>query len=150
MGFWIWTSNFVLFVVNGLIKGESEKVGGQLLGLIVMSHWLGEVWIQIWDSFDGFTFILVSFGESRLLVSWCAGDRWGMAGNDKDRGRSRRPGAEDRGWSHKSGTWWPDDREIRWHCVRPAPCTRRRGMRVSWFGLKTNVDGLSMVQPQNH
>jgi hypothetical protein len=32
-----------------------------------------------------------------------------MAGSDENRGRSRRPGAEDRGWSHKSGTWWPDD-----------------------------------------
>jgi hypothetical protein len=26
-----------------------------------------------------------------------------MAGSDKDRGRSRRPGTENRGWSHKSG-----------------------------------------------
>jgi hypothetical protein len=26
------------FVVNGLIKGEIDKPGGQLLGLIVMSH----------------------------------------------------------------------------------------------------------------
>jgi hypothetical protein len=26
-----------------------------------------------------------------------------MAGNDEDDGRSRRPGAEDRGWSHRSG-----------------------------------------------
>jgi hypothetical protein len=34
-----------------------------------------------------------------LLVSWCAGGRCDMAGNDEDRGRSRRPGAEDRGWS---------------------------------------------------
>jgi hypothetical protein len=33
-------SNFKLcfFVVNGLIKGEIEKLSGQLLGLIVMSH----------------------------------------------------------------------------------------------------------------
>jgi hypothetical protein len=46
-----------------------------------------------------FTFIFYSFGESCLLVSWYAGDR------------SRRPGAEDRGWSHRSGTRWPDDRE---------------------------------------
>jgi hypothetical protein len=32
--------NFKLyaFVVNGLIKGEIEKPGGQFLGLIVMSH----------------------------------------------------------------------------------------------------------------
>jgi hypothetical protein len=44
----------------------------------------------------------VSFGESWLLVSWCAGDRYGMAGSDEDHDRSRRPSAEDRGWSHKS------------------------------------------------
>jgi hypothetical protein len=35
-----------------------------------------------------------------------------MAGNDDDHGRSRRPGAEDRGWSHRSGTRWPDDQEV--------------------------------------
>jgi hypothetical protein len=29
-----------------------------------------------------------------------------MACSDEDRGRSRRPGAEDRGWSHRSGTQW--------------------------------------------
>jgi hypothetical protein len=34
-----------------------------------------------------------------LLVLWCAGGRCGMAGSDKDRGRSRRLGAENRGWS---------------------------------------------------
>jgi hypothetical protein len=45
--------NFKLcaFVVNGLIKGEIEKPSDQFLGLIVMSHWLGEVWIRIWDIF---------------------------------------------------------------------------------------------------
>jgi hypothetical protein len=60
-----------------------------------------------------FSFIFVSFGESRLLVSWCAGGRWGMACSDEDRGRSRRPRAEDRGWSHRLATWWPDDQEVR-------------------------------------
>jgi hypothetical protein len=35
------------------------------------------------------------------------------AGSDEDRGKSRRPSAEDRGWSHRSGTWWPDDREVK-------------------------------------
>jgi hypothetical protein len=35
-----------------------------------------------------------------------------MTGSDKDRGRSRRPGAEDQGWSHKSGTQWLDDQEV--------------------------------------
>jgi hypothetical protein len=62
--------------------------------------------------FGCFTFIFVSFGESRLLVSWCAGDRCGMMGIDEDRCRSKRPSAEDRGWSHRSGTQWVDDREV--------------------------------------
>jgi hypothetical protein len=34
-----------------------------------------------------FSFIFVSFGESHLLVSWCAGGRCGMACSDEDRGR---------------------------------------------------------------
>jgi hypothetical protein len=38
-----------------------------------------------------FSFIFVSFRESRLLVSWCAGGTCGMACSDKDRDRSRRP-----------------------------------------------------------
>jgi hypothetical protein len=46
-----------------------------------------------------FTFIFVSFGESRLLVSWCAGGRFSMVCSDEDRGKSRRPGVEDREWS---------------------------------------------------
>jgi hypothetical protein len=36
-----------------------------------------------------------------------------MVGSDEDRGRSRRPSAEDREWSHRSGTQGPDDREVR-------------------------------------
>jgi hypothetical protein len=59
-----------------------------------------------------FSFIFVSFRELRLLVSWCAGDRCGMTCSNEDRGRSRRSSAENRGWSHKSGTRWPDDREV--------------------------------------
>jgi hypothetical protein len=38
-------------------------------------------------------------GESRLLVSWYAGDRCSMVGSDEDRGSCRRAGAEDQGWS---------------------------------------------------
>jgi hypothetical protein len=34
-----------------------------------------------------------------LPVLWYAGDRCGMVGNGEDHGRSRRPSAEDRGWS---------------------------------------------------
>jgi hypothetical protein len=37
-----------------------------------------------------------------LLVSWCVGDRCDMTGSDEDLGRSRRSGAEDRGWSSTS------------------------------------------------
>jgi hypothetical protein len=43
-----------------------------------------------------FSFTFVSFGESCLLVSWCAGGRCGIACSDEDRGRGRRPGADDR------------------------------------------------------
>jgi hypothetical protein len=35
-----------------------------------------------------------------------------MAGSDEDRGKSWRPDAEDRGWSHRSGTRWLDDQEV--------------------------------------
>jgi hypothetical protein len=41
-----------------------------------------------------FSFSFVLFGESRLLVSWCACDRCYMACSDEDCGRSRRHGAE--------------------------------------------------------
>jgi hypothetical protein len=77
-----------------------------------------------------------------LLVSWCVGGRCGMTCNDEDRGRSRRPGAEDRGWSHRSGTRWPGGREVGWRHVRSTPGTWRLGARVSWLSLKTKVDGL--------
>jgi hypothetical protein len=39
---------------------------------------------------------IYSCGESCLLVSCCVGDRRGMAGNNEDRGRSKRFGVEDR------------------------------------------------------
>jgi hypothetical protein len=70
-----------------------------------------------------FYFIFVSFGKSRLLVSWCAGDSCGMVCSDEDRGRSSRPGTEDRGWSYRSGTQWPGGREVGWRRVRSAPGT---------------------------
>jgi hypothetical protein len=62
-----------------------------------------------------------------------------MTSSDEDHGRSRRSGAEDRGWSHRSGTRWPGGREVRWHRVRSAPDTRRLEARVSWLSLKTKV-----------
>jgi hypothetical protein len=59
-----------------------------------------------------FFFIFSSFGESRLLVSWCAGGRCDMVCSDEGRGTSSRSGAEDRGWSHRSGTRVPGGREV--------------------------------------
>jgi hypothetical protein len=97
-----------------------------------------------------FSLIFVLFKESCLFVSWCAGGRCGMTCIDEDRDRNRRPVAEDRGWSHRLGTRWPGDREVRWRRVRSTPCTWRRGARVSWLSLKTKVNGLSVVWPQNH
>jgi hypothetical protein len=65
-----------------------------------------------------------------------------MACSDEDHDRSRRPGAEDQGWSHMSGTRWPGSREVGWRRVRSAPGTWRQGAQVSWLILKTNVDDL--------
>jgi hypothetical protein len=62
-----------------------------------------------------------------------------MVCNDEDRVRSRRPSAEDRGWSHRLDTWWPGDREVGWRHVRSAPDTWRLEARVSWLSLKTKV-----------
>jgi hypothetical protein len=86
-----------------------------------------------------FSFIFGSFAASRLLVSCCAGGRCGMASIDEDSGRSRRPGAEDQGWSHRSGTRWPGGREVGWRRVWYAPGTWRLEARVSWLSLKTKV-----------
>jgi hypothetical protein len=74
-----------------------------------------------------------------LLVSWCAGDRCGMACSDEDCGRSRRPGVEDR--DGRTGRVL-GDRAVEWRRVRSAPSTWRLGEWVSWLSLKTKVDGL--------
>jgi hypothetical protein len=55
--------------------------------------------------------------------------------SDEDHGRSRKPSAKDRGWSHKSSTRWPGDRDVGWRRVRSASCTWRLG----WLSLKTKV-----------
>jgi hypothetical protein len=51
---------------------------------------------------------------------------------------------------HMSGIRWPDDWEVRWHCVWSTLCIRRWEACVFWLSLKTKVDGLSVVWPQNH
>jgi hypothetical protein len=54
-----------------------------------------------------------------------------MACINDDRGRSRRPGAEERKWSHRSGTRWPGGQEVGWRRVRSTPDTWRLGALVS-------------------
>jgi hypothetical protein len=92
--------------------------------------------------FGSFTFIPISFGESCLLIPWRAAGRCGMACSNEDHGRSRRPGAEDCGWL--------GDQEVGWHCVWSAPCMWRQRVLISWLSLKTRVNGLWVVWPQNH
>jgi hypothetical protein len=92
--------------------------------------------------FESETVLFCFIGESRLLALWCAGGRCSTTCSDDDRGRSRRPSAEDWGWSHISGTRWPGGREVGWRCVWSAPGTWRLGARVSWLNLKTKVNGL--------
>jgi hypothetical protein len=113
------------FVVNGLIKGEIETPSGQYLILICDESLTCRDLNLNPAHFGSFTFIFVLFGESCLLVSWCAGGRCDMTCSDEDCGRSRRPGAEDQGWLHRSDTRWPDDREVGLRYVRSAPCTWR-------------------------
>jgi hypothetical protein len=54
------------------------------------------------ENLSGSTLLSILCGETRFLVSWCVGDRCGMANSDEDRGRSRWLGAEDRRWSSTS------------------------------------------------
>jgi hypothetical protein len=83
----------VLFIVNKPIKGEIEKLSGQYLGLICDESLTFQGLNSNSRHFGSFTFILVSCGESCLLVSWCVGDKCDMAGSDEHLGRSRRPDA---------------------------------------------------------
>jgi hypothetical protein len=48
----------------------------------------------------------------RIVFACLVVCRCGMAGSDEDRGRSRKPDAEDLRWSHRSGTRWSDDQEV--------------------------------------
>jgi hypothetical protein len=74
----------------------SEKPSGQYLGSMCDESLTCHGLNSNLKSFGGFTFIFVSCGESCLLISWCAGDRCNMACGNEDRGRSRKPGVDDR------------------------------------------------------
>jgi hypothetical protein len=66
-----------------------------------------------------------------------------MAGSDEDHGKSRRPDIEDRGWSSIGRVL--GGRTIEGSGDIVCALHYARGARVSCFGLKTKVYGLSMV-----
>jgi hypothetical protein len=85
-----------------------------------------------------------------LLVLWCAGDRCDMVGSDEDRGRSRRPCAEDRRRSSTgrvlSGRTIGTSGEAvcgLHHAQRDEKCgflglgSKSRSTVYQWFGLKS-------------
>jgi hypothetical protein len=137
-----WHSWFVIIICI------SEHVRNQVVRSLVWLWWvidLARVEFESGIVSFCFSFTFVSFGESRLLVSWYLGGRCDMTCNNEDRGMSRRLSIEDRGWSHRSDTWWPGGREVGWHRVWSAPSTWRLGAWVSWLILKTKVDCLWVV-----
>jgi hypothetical protein len=72
-------------------------------------------------------YIFVSCGELCLLVWCCASDRCGMAGNDEDHGRTRKPNAKDQGWSSIGRILSGQMVESSVDAMCSLPCTRRRG-----------------------
>jgi hypothetical protein len=132
-----------------------------------------------WFEFKSGTFWLFYLypclcGESRLLVLWCAGDRYDMVGSNEDRGRCRRPVARTKDDQTQVGysvvarsigrvtlcVIYTVHKEMRSAGFLVEP--RNHGLRfvsglaskplgwVYWFGLKTKVDSWSGVWPQNH
>jgi hypothetical protein len=111
-------------------------------------------------NYGGSTILFVLCGETCLLASLCVGDSCGMTGCDEDRGRSRRLGVEDWGWS--STVWVLDVWTIERSSDPVCGLHRAQGARVSWFSLKIKDDGFSrfghktggysllVVWPQNH
>jgi hypothetical protein len=102
--------------------------------------------------------LFILCGESRLLILWCVGDRCDMEGSDEDLGRSRRPVAEDRGWSSTGrvlGGWTigtSGDALCGMHRAQGDEKREFLGLAsklrltVSWFWPQNQVgDGLSVV-----
>jgi hypothetical protein len=87
-----------------LYHNTHEKSSGQYIGLICDESLTCRGLNSNPGHFGSSAFILVLCGESRLLVSWCAGSRCDMVGSDEDHGSSKRPNVEDRGWSSTGWT----------------------------------------------
>jgi hypothetical protein len=67
-----------------------------------------------------------------------------MVGSDRNHGKSRRPGAKDRGWSHRSDTRWSGDAVCGLHrtcgddtCGFLGCASKPKSTVCQWFGLKT-------------
>jgi hypothetical protein len=116
-GFWIFYLCFMClrFEIQTLcfllsMYSSRKRLRNEVISTIVWLWWVIDL---SWFEFESMIFwifypIICSCGELCLLVSWCVGDRCNMASSDEDLGRSRRPGAEDRGWSSTSrvlGGW---------------------------------------------
>jgi hypothetical protein len=137
------------FVVNGLIKGEIEKPSGQFIGLIVMSHWLGKVWIRIQNSLLFYIYplfrvenhVCLSHGVQVAGAAWWAATR--IVGGVGDLVQRTEDDCTGRVLGGRM------IREVGWRLVRSIPCTWRWGAWVSWLSLKIKFDGLWVVWPQN-
>jgi hypothetical protein len=113
-------------------------------------------------NFGGSTLLSISCGETCLLVSKCVGDKYSMAGSDEKRGRSRRLGVEDRGWSSTGRVL--GGRTIEWS--GDAVCGLHRAQRDEERGFLGSISKprltvsphlaskpaamVPMVWPQNH
>jgi hypothetical protein len=128
-----------------------------------MSNWLDLVWIWIRSISVKLTpNWVIWFGEMCLLISWCVGGKYDVMGNNEDRGKSRRLGVEDLGWSGTSRVL--SDRMIkRSGDVMCDPLhthggDEKRGfsglasklvaIACQWLGLKTTAI-VSWFRPQN-
>jgi hypothetical protein len=89
-----------------------EKSSSQCLGLICDESLICRGLNSNPGHFCGSILHSCSCGESCLLFLYCVGDRCGMMYSNEDRGRSRRPSAEDRGCSYRPGIRWSSDRDV--------------------------------------
>jgi hypothetical protein len=132
---WIWNSNFMLFVVNVLINWETDLSWFEFKS--VRFRWFYPTFYLVW----------------RIVFAYLVVCRWQVLHGGQWRGSWREYETWCRGpgmVKHRSDTRWSDDQEVGWRYVRSPPYTKRRWAQVSWLSLKSKVDGLSMIWPQNH
>jgi hypothetical protein len=107
---WIRNSNFILLCCRCTHQGGDWETKWSV-------PWFDLWWVIdfTWFEFESRKFQcfypIMSCGETCLIVSWCVGDRCGVADSNEDRGGSRWLGAEDQGWS--STDWVLSHRTIK-------------------------------------